>query len=42
LYNRIVYCRVRRRVDLFKASRDPGVFNGLDRELGFENLVTTA
>jgi len=41
LYNKIVYCRVRRRVDLFKVSRDPGVFVGLDRELGFENLVTT-
>jgi hypothetical protein len=33
---------VRRRVDLFKAGRDPGVFVGLDKELGFENLVITA
>jgi hypothetical protein len=42
LYRKIVYCRVRRRVDLFKAGRDPGVFVGLDKELGFENLVITA
>jgi hypothetical protein len=33
LYDKLAYCRVRRRVDLFKASRDPGVFEGLDKEL---------
>jgi len=33
LHKRLVYCRVRRRIDLFKASRDPGVFEGLDKEL---------
>jgi len=33
LYGKLVYCRVRRRVDLFKASRKTSVFEGLDKEL---------
>jgi hypothetical protein len=33
LYDKLAYCRVRRRVDLFKASRKTSVFKGLDKEL---------
>ena len=42
LRNRLVFCRVKKRVELFKTTRDPSVFKGLDRELRIENLVTTA
>jgi hypothetical protein len=40
LYNKLVFCKVRERVESFKSSRDPSVFEGLDKEL--KDLMTRA
>ena len=40
LYKRLAYYRVSRVVDLFKASRDPSIFEGLDKE--FKDLMSRA
>jgi hypothetical protein len=40
LRNKLVFYKVRERVELFKTTRDPSVFKGLDREL--RNLITYA
>jgi hypothetical protein len=41
LRNKLVFCKVKERVELFKTTRDPSVFKGLDKELRLENLMTT-